>query len=116
MHKPRATYYRHLNTGGTEIEATTRSPKNALSDEENQAVLDLLHSERFVDKTPYEVYNTLIDEGHHYCSTRTMYRLLGSQNEIIDRPRVGKILAGASNRKKPGRVTVSENDAIGSNL
>jgi putative transposase len=82
---PRATYYRHINKDSTEITAINRSPKNALSDAENQAVLDLLHSERFVDKTPYEVFYTLIDEGQRYCSPRTMYRLLASHNETTDR-------------------------------
>jgi putative transposase len=38
-------------------------PQRALSHEERQQVLDLLHSERFVDQSPQEVYATLLDEG-----------------------------------------------------
>ena len=60
-------------------------PRNALCDKEKQTVLDLLHSERFVDKTPYDVYHTLLDEGEYYCSMRTMYRLLETQGESKDR-------------------------------
>jgi len=56
-----------------------------LSDDEKQTVLDLLHSERFVDKTPYEMYYTLLDEGEYYCSPRTMYRLLEFRDENKDR-------------------------------
>ena len=50
-------------------------------------MLDVLHSERFVDKTPYETFNALIDEGQYYCSTRTMYRILEGQEETSDRRR-----------------------------
>jgi putative transposase len=39
-------------------------------------VLDLLHSERFVDASPAQVYATLLDEGCYLASERTMYRLL----------------------------------------
>lgn len=45
-------------------------------DDEKQTVFDLLHSERFVDKTSYNVYYTLLDQGEHYCSPRTRHRLL----------------------------------------
>lgn len=48
-------------------------------------MLDVLHGERFVDKTPYEAYNALIDEGTYYCSTRTMYRVLEEQGETTAR-------------------------------
>ena len=50
---PRATYYRHQDDKGKDASQKTASPKNALSDAERQVVLDLLHSERFIDKTPY---------------------------------------------------------------
>jgi len=39
-------------------------------------VLDVLHSERFVDVSPEEAWATLLDEGTYLCSTRTMYRIL----------------------------------------
>lgn len=82
---PRATYYRHqAETGPTNV-SRSKAPQNALSGEEKQRVLDLLHSERFIDKTPYEVFNTLIDNGEYYCSTRTMYRVLEEQGETQDR-------------------------------
>lgn len=41
------------------------SPPRALSFNERQGVLDILHTNRFVDKAPQEVYATLLDEGEH---------------------------------------------------
>jgi putative transposase len=48
-------------------------------------MLALLHSERFVDLAPAEVYATLLDEGVYLCSERTMYRLLAAHGETGDR-------------------------------
>jgi putative transposase len=43
-------------------------------------VLEVLHSERFVDVAPEETYATLLDEGTYLCSTRTMYRILAGHH------------------------------------
>jgi putative transposase len=51
-------------------------PVRALSQAEREAVLEVLHSERFVDSSPAQVYATLLDEGRYLASERTMYRLL----------------------------------------
>lgn len=51
---------------------------------ENQALLDTLNSERFVDAAPAAVHATLLSEGSYLGSVRTMYRLLartGSSRE-----------------------------------
>lgn len=81
---PRATYYRHtIGVGG--IQDNPKVPANKLSQNEQQHVLDLLHSERFRDNTPYEIYFTLLDEGQYYCSIRSMYCLLEQQGESQDR-------------------------------
>lgn len=82
---PRASYYRYQHHKEAPTMPYAKTPKNALSDEEKQQVRELLHSERFMDKTPYEVFNTLIDEGEYYCSTRTMYRILEANGETQDR-------------------------------
>jgi putative transposase len=57
----------------------------ALSPAEQQAVRDVLHSERFRDAAPAAVYATLLDEGTYLASERTMYRLLAAEGET--RPR-----------------------------
>jgi putative transposase len=63
-----------------------RQPR-ALTDAEQAAVLDVLHSERFVDTAPDSVYATLLDEGTYLCSVPTMYRLLRARGETGDRRR-----------------------------
>ena len=77
---PRATFYRHNGTtpGKTYGNGSRSRPPLALIPEERQAVVDILHSERFQDQAPYEVYATLLDEGKYHCSIRTMYRILSS--------------------------------------
>lgn len=87
MNIPRATYYRILSSKAKEPKAPrTKSPR-ALSDEEQKAVLDVLHSERFVDTAPATVVATLLDEGTYLCSTRTAYRILNGEGEIKERRR-----------------------------
>ena len=61
------------------------SPPRALSADERQGVLDLLHSDRFADQAPHEVYATLLDEGDYRCSIRTMYRILNEHTEAKER-------------------------------
>jgi putative transposase len=48
-------------------------------------VIDILHSERFVDKAPAQVWATLLDEQTYLCSPRTMYRILAEQGEVRER-------------------------------
>jgi putative transposase len=60
-------------------------PSRTLAPSERQAVLDALHSERFVDHAPAQVHATLLDEGQYLCSTRTMYRILESAQEVKER-------------------------------
>ena len=55
-------------------------PARALSRAEREAVLEVLHSQRFVDSSPAQVYATLLDEGRYLASERTMYRLLEARN------------------------------------
>src|ERR1700691_5469470 len=87
MYISRATYYRQLknNNYAQDELKPSNTPVNALNDQEKQCVLDLLHSDHFVDKTPYDVYYELIDKGEYYCSPRTMYRILAEQGETTDR-------------------------------
>jgi putative transposase len=61
------------------------TPARALDAAERQTVLDHLHSERFSDKAPAEVYATLIDEGVYLCSIRTMHRILAENGELKER-------------------------------
>jgi putative transposase len=80
---PRATVYRRR---APRAESRLRpTPARALSLAERHGVLDVLHSERFVDKAPAEVYATLLDENTYLCATRTMYRILAEMQEVRER-------------------------------
>jgi putative transposase len=52
---------------------------------ERVAVLEVLRSPRFVDKSPAQVWATLLDEGTYLCSISTMYRLLREAGEVRER-------------------------------
>jgi putative transposase len=78
-------HYRHLR-GPRQGPALPRpAPPRALSDLERAAVLDELHSERFVDASPAATYATLLDEGTYLASQRTMYRILAAATEVRER-------------------------------
>jgi putative transposase len=61
------------------------APARALSEPERARVLEALHSPRFVDSSPAEVWATLLDEGTYLASERTMYRLLAADGPVRDR-------------------------------
>ena len=48
-------------------------------------MLEVLHSERFIDHSPAQVWATLLDEGRYLCSQRTMYRVLAEAGEGRER-------------------------------
>ena len=83
---PRASFYRWQDRMGNDRVGHPRSaPPLALSGEEEAAVLEILHADRFVDQAPPEIYNTLLDEGNYLCSVRTMYRILEKHAEVKER-------------------------------
>jgi putative transposase len=82
-----ATIYRRRQPPAPRPPRPPRAPSpRALSEPERQAVLAELHSERFVDSAPAQVWATLLDEGRYLASERTMYRLLaGEHGEVRER-------------------------------
>ena len=82
---PRATYYRRVAPPEPAAEAAPRTSPRALSNTERQAVLDMLHTERFLDASPREIHATLLEEGTYLCSVRTIYRLLADAGELRER-------------------------------
>jgi putative transposase len=63
------------------------APVNTLTDTEQQHVLAVVNSTRFVDKPPHQVYATLLAEGTYLCSISTMYRILAKNKQVTDRRR-----------------------------
>jgi putative transposase len=79
---PRSSYYRWLRPKSGEDRR--RSPR-ALSSEEREAVLEVLHADEFVDLAPAGVLAKLLDRGRYLCSERTMYRILAENEEVKER-------------------------------
>jgi putative transposase len=80
----RAQFYRE-QAGKQENEQAPRPrPPLALTEGETQQVLEV-HSERFMDRSPCEVYAALPDEGRCLCSIPAMYRILERSQEVRER-------------------------------
>ncbi len=81
-----STFYKLLQP--PEIKSVVAgSPRShrALTEAERQAVINVLHEPRFMDKAPPAIYAALLDEGRYLCSIRTMYRILCSLGELRER-------------------------------
>lgn len=81
----RATLYRQNRGVPQNAVEHPKKPHNAFDVEQRQEIRDLLHSDRFVDSTPYNVFYTLLDEGKYVSSIRTMYRVLFESGESRER-------------------------------
>ncbi len=83
---PRASYYRFHRVKEKPVVPSPRPPSaRSLMPEEREKVKEILHSERFVNHAPSQVWATILDEGTYLCSERTMYRILASENELRER-------------------------------
>ncbi|MCK5787363.1 MAG: DDE-type integrase/transposase/recombinase, partial [Candidatus Sabulitectum sp.] len=100
----RATYYRHHKQEETSDRIRPVSHR-ALSENEQRLILDILHSDRFVDVSPAQVYATLLDENTYHCSIRTMYRILEAHGEVKER----RNQLRHPNYKKPELLAVKPN-------
>ncbi len=78
-----ATIYRRRRPPAPKPPGLRPQPERSLSPAERDTVLDVLHSERFVDCSPAQVWATLLDEGRYLCSERTMYRLLAARSGAV---------------------------------
>jgi putative transposase len=104
--RPRASHYRRSRAPLVGPAKPRAVPANALSAPERGALLDVLHSERFADHAPAQVWATLLDEGSYLGSESTMYRLLRTNGEVSERRRqathpartVPELVAGEPNQ------------------
>ncbi|MBI4403065.1 MAG: IS3 family transposase [Deltaproteobacteria bacterium] len=88
---PRATAYRTIVPEPSMLQAVAKVSRlnpRAIPTDERKQVLDLLNGSRFVDKSPHEVYATLLDEGIYKCSVRSMYRILSENKEVLERRQI----------------------------
>ena len=90
---PRASFYRQRPVLGPPaspapepaLPVERAAPARSLREAERDAVRQVLHEERFQDRSPAAVQATLLDEGQYLCSTRTMYRILEQEGESGER-------------------------------
>jgi len=87
----RASFYRRRPLFGPPLAESiplplVRSvPPRSLSSGEREGVLAVLNSERFQDCAPAAIHATLLDDGQHLCSVRTMYRVLEENGPTRER-------------------------------
>jgi putative transposase len=89
---PQATWYRRHRISPPPPKAAPvphagRLQPRALAADERQAILDALHSDRFADLAPDEIWATLPDEGTCLGSVSTYYRVLREAGESRERRR-----------------------------
>src|SRR5580658_6036884 len=87
---PQATWYRRHRFSppppkAAPVPHTARVQPRALAVAERQAILDALHSDRFADTAPAEVWAILLDEGTYLGSVSTYYRVLRQTGESRER-------------------------------
>lgn len=84
-------YYRGSRVElGDEQRKAKRSRKEsqqprALSQDEREAVLEVLNSDEFIDQPPLQVYHTLLERGEYLCSQSTMHRILREKKQNGER-------------------------------
>lgn len=69
---------------------TERCNRRRIPETECAAVVQLLHSERFVDLAVPQIHAQLLDEGRYLCSVSTMYRLLRANAEVVERRAIAR--------------------------
>lgn len=83
---PRSSFYRTRSPRPPKVNRPRPASSRALTAAEQTTVRDTLNSERFADKSPYQVYAILLDEEQTYlCSISTMYRILHQNDEVRER-------------------------------
>ena len=104
--RSRATHYRRAKPGRVTPGKPRPAPANKLTGAEVDAVLAALRSERFVDRSPDQVYFSLLDEGTYIASVSSFYRILRANAEVRERRRQATLPA----KKKPELVARGPNE------
>lgn len=82
--QPRHRCYPDHRQRARPTNATPAAPRR-LTIAQDQAILDILHSERFIDTSPRQVYAQLLSEGVVLGSIATFYRRLRAAQESMPR-------------------------------
>ena len=68
-------------------EAPRPTPRNKLSDQERQAVLDVCHSKEFASLPPSQIVPRLADQGRYIASESSFHRVLRAEGQQHHRGR-----------------------------
>lgn len=85
----RSTYYSWVAPESDEPNQDKKpyTADHVISAPDRQKILSLMTMEKYMDKTPYEIFYQELDRGNYYCSVRTMYRILEENHLIRERRR-----------------------------
>lgn len=81
----RATLYRATSPPAPPTMHQRAPSHRRLSDDERQAIVDVMHTPEFVDQPPMEVFAALLSRGIYMASIRTIYRVLAERGESKER-------------------------------
>ncbi|MGH3990174.1 MAG: IS3 family transposase, partial [Pseudonocardiaceae bacterium] len=102
----RSSWYRRRRP--PPVTPTPRAPAAhpaALGDHERADLLAVLNSQRFVDRSPAQIWAILLDEGVYLASVSTMYRLLRCHHQTRER----RAQATHPAKKKPELLATGPN-------
>jgi len=81
----RATLYRATAPSAPPTLRERAPSPRRLSDDERQAIIDAMHTPKFVDQPPMEAFAKLLSRGVYLGSIRTIYRVLAELGESKER-------------------------------
>jgi putative transposase len=81
----RAAMYRSTSPDAPPAVRERAANPRRLSDDERQAIVDVMHGPEFIDQPPMEVFGTLLSQGIYLGSIRTIYRVLAELGETKER-------------------------------
>ena len=84
-----ASWYRDLKPKISVEKPFVPSPR-ALNPVERSAILVALNSDEFADKSPAQVFHSLLDRDEYFGSIRTFYRVLASVMPVIERRAIAR--------------------------
>ena len=76
--------------------ASKRTPRNKLTEEERENILNVVNTAEFADKPPSQIVPILADRGQYLASESTIYRIMRESRQLVHR---GK--AKRPSRKRP---------------
>ena len=86
--------------------ASRAAPKNKLTEEERQAILDTSNQEEYADLGPSQIVPMLADDGQYIASESSFYRVLKANNQLTHR---GKAKPKGSRAKPKGYTATAPN-------